>query len=1257
MKGTSFKKFVSCFVAVYMVFTCNMPAVAFANEAPMLQSVPLEQAQPAQPLTAQAGATGTVTGGNQVISEDGVYDIAADATGYVIVDDGVEAELVGQGMDTVITDLNIIVGNNATVTIRDLHAEMSTKESPSLIDISDAGTLNIEGVNLLDNSTGKEPAGTQYFPAVIAVGPNADVVFGGSGVLYGYKYSLGAFIGSTADNTGAGSLASGKMTFVSGTWLLKGSQTGPTIGNDCSTQLGGDITINGGQLYLRGVARAAALGGSANGMGANVIINGGLVESYVEWQGSAVGYGGGKNTPGSLTVNGGSLKPLVGRNGYSAWGIDGTTTTANVVFWPGAVTSSHDTAPLAFDTSAYAGSDITVKVDGADFYTGPAAYAYTSSQLKNPADDQGVMRTVLNWVENTEANKTQDSDSSTNGSPLAGDSTLYFWLSKDKHTLTVGDESFSYKWDEAAGGFVPDDGPDTSWYKAGETSFTLSTEKQLAGLAAIVNGTAEGIDQDSFEGATVTLGADIELTAEDWTPIGDATHAFAGTFDGDGHAITGLAITSSTGGYRGLFGNNAGTVKNFTLAGQLGAEGATIGGGDCFGAAVAYNTGTVSDIVSSAVLYIGQNSTWAVGGVVARSVGGTVERCGFEGAIACDTSKDIRRVGGVVGHLTDNGLIDKCYNKGDVEAWNYRNGCEGTGGVLGSLDTKGTVSNCYSIGTIRNGKGDSATGGKQGTGGIVGSINAGDVVNCYATGNVYGPSSSGVLIGKVGNGSYTNLYTLDTARSYNQYNTLTDAELNLKYADGTCENEDGTIKFGGAAIGNSYNDGYTIANCSTKSAQDLKAAAEVLGEAFCADPASISNGFPILTWELEQGIALDTCSIAAIPDQAYTGEAIEPELTVTNAAGAQLEKGVDYQVSFSDNIEVGTATATIEGAGLYKGTLSATFKIAPVWQRLWGSTRWTTMASIVQDTFPATSAYAVVANGENFPDALAASAIAGAYKCPVITTKAASLSKEARGELTRLGVKNVFVVGGTSAVSSATETAIKGLNGGVKVTRLSGSTRQTTGTQVLNTVKKLPSFKGTVIIVSGWGYADALSISPWAYANSAPIMLARPTSEATAKNPAGLTAAQVSAIAACANKVVIIGGKNAVPTNVETALTKAGVKSSSITRLAGSNRYATSLEVAKWALANGSNAEFPVIATGQNFPDALAGAALCGSHNSIMVLADQGAKGGETALEAVVGNKASLKEGSFLGGKGAVSIDFAKSIAQKTDAVFEETVK
>ena len=108
-----------------------------------------------------------------------------------------------------------------------------------------------------------------------------------------------------------------------------------------------------------------------------------------------------------------------------------------------------------------------------------------------------------------------------------------------------------------------DGSSDTTWYKDTDTEFVLNTAEKLAGLATLVN---EG---NTFEGKTVTLSVDIDLAGTNWTPIGNDTNYFCGTFDGGNNTISNMTIdvnTPDANQFAGLFGGiKKATVKNLTM--------------------------------------------------------------------------------------------------------------------------------------------------------------------------------------------------------------------------------------------------------------------------------------------------------------------------------------------------------------------------------------------------------------------------------------------------------------------------------------------------------------------------------------------------------------------------------------------------------------------------------------------------------------------------------------------------------------------
>ena len=155
-------------------------------------------------------------------------------------------------------------------------------------------------------------------------------------------------------------------------------------------------------------------------------------------------------------------------------------------------------------------------------------------------------------------------------------------------------------------------------------------------------------------------------------------------------------------------------------------------------------------------------------------------------------------------------------------------------------------------------------------------------------------------------------------------------------------------------------------------------------------------------------------------------------------------------------------------------------------RRLAGRDRYQTMAAVSAEGF-ASSSRAVVATGESFAGALAASGLAGAMGCPVVLTDGARLSGEAKSELSRLGVTSVTLVGGTSAVSEAVRLELESM--GIHVTRVAGGSRQATSVAAMGALRAADGSSDTVVVASGSTFADALATGPWAWRSASPVLL------------------------------------------------------------------------------------------------------------------------------------------------------------------------
>ena len=187
-----------------------------------------------------------------------------------------------------------------------------------------------------------------------------------------------------------------------------------------------------------------------------------------------------------------------------------------------------------------------------------------------------------------------------------------------------------------------------------------------------------------------TLTADIDLTGKDWTPIGtNFYNSYTGTFDGGGHTIKGLTVTTND-QFVGLFGylNRAGTVKNVVMEGVQITSNQIYGGS--IGGVVGYSWGTIENCsVSGSV-----SGTVYVGGVVGVQIGGSITGCSSSATV-----KGTVDVGGVAGQTNSSATLTACYATGNViiEINPKKNIA---GGSLVGMNAGSSLLACYATGNV-----------------------------------------------------------------------------------------------------------------------------------------------------------------------------------------------------------------------------------------------------------------------------------------------------------------------------------------------------------------------------------------------------------------------------------------------------------------------------------------------------------------------------------------------------------------------------
>ena len=302
--------------------------------------------------------------------------------------------------------------------------------------------------------------------------------------------------------------------------------------------------------------------------------------------------------------------------------------------------------------------------------------------------------------------------------------------------------------------------------------------------------------------------------------------------------------------------------------------------------------------------------------------------------------------------------------------------------------------------------------------------------------------------------------------------------------------------------------------------------------------------------------------------------------------------------------------------------------------RLAGGTRYETAGLLFDQGNWQKGGSIVLASGANYPDALAASALAGDLNAPIMLTDPNGLSSETEQRILNLKPSRIYIVGGKAAISVNVERRVAQLAGsGANIQRIAGDTRYDTSLKV---VSSLSNPSDTVIVTTGTNYADALSISPYAFATGSPVALCNPSS--------GLSNSALKVIKIAGyKKAVIVGGTSAVPASVASQLKASGI--GGITRLSGDTRYTTSAKIAEFELKSnvGFTMDGAYLATGQNFPDALAAGAVSGKRLTPLLLVDPGAHQASNFLSKYKGQVSRV---TFVGGTSAIGNSEAASIVR-----------
>ncbi len=242
-------------------------------------------------------------------------------------------------------------------------------------------------------------------------------------------------------------------------------------------------------------------------------------------------------------------------------------------------------------------------------------------------------------------------------------------------------------------------------------------------------------------------------------------------------------------------------------------------------------------------------------------------------------------------------------------------------------------------------------------------------------------------------------------------------------------------------------------------------------------------------------------------------------------------------------------------------------------ERLAGADRYLTAVE-VSSQFDAGVPAVYLATGAQFPDALGAAARAGSLDVPLLLTPGDRLPAQVRDEIRRLAPEHVYVLGGSRAVADDTLDQVQDAVPQARVRRVGGKDRYETASLVAGQF----AAADTVFVATGENYPDALAGAAAAGAQEGPLLLVRHDTVPDSVD------AELARLAP--ERIVVLGGEAALSEQVQQDL----AAYATLEQIAGADRYETAVLLA----ADTETAAQVLLASGENWPDGLTGAALAG---------------------------------------------------------------
>lgn len=354
------------------------------------------------------------------------------------------------------------------------------------------------------------------------------------------------------------------------------------------------------------------------------------------------------------------------------------------------------------------------------------------------------------------------------------------------------------------------------------------------------------------------------------------------------------------------------------------------------------------------------------------------------------------------------------------------------------------------------------------------------------------------------------------------------------------------------------------------------------------------------------------------------------ELTGSTSAVLTLPNPADpdyrhFAMKTGESLKIPSGNLTVK-VGALGASAAVTITLGsgpatPAVDRISGDDRYSTAVAISRAGYPATAPIVYLATGENYPDALSAAPAAAVQGGPLLLTYPTGLPDSVRDEIKRLKPAKIVVVGGTAAVSPSVVSALTSL--APTVSRVAGADRYDTGRKIV--ANAFPGTVASAYIATGQNYPDALSASAAAGSFGIPVVLV--DGAVGSVNPDTTRMLRSMKV----KSLTVVGGPQAVSTGISSALTAVAP----VKRISGADRFDTSQKVVNSAFTSVGHAYF---ATGYQFPDALAGAALAGSLKSPLYVVQPGCVPSAIRSDLTAYKTTAV---TLLGGPAALSADVA----------------